>query len=209
MIELKLTVQHFSELVRKGYSLDMVFLLKLLGETDEAYPNNPKIDNIIQTMERKGLITEKDELTEEGKSLLSFISSTENSPKIPRKKRIVTEDVFERWWKAYPSSDTFDYKNKKFKGTRALRVKKDDCKAEIDKILKKGEYTIDELVSALKLESYQKAENSVKTGQNKMSYFQNSLTYLKQGTYDAFVDLVRKGHKVEEEKTTSWGGVAI
>lgn len=209
-IKLELNTGHFEELVKKGYSLDMIFLLMLIGTTDEAYPNSPKVDNIIQTMKRKGLLSEKEELTDEGGKLLSFLSSKEERPKIPRKKRVVVDEVFDKWWKAYPPTDTFEYNNKKFKGTRALRVKKDECKAKIHKILAEGEYTIEQLIDAVKLEVQQKVENSYKTGQNKMSYFQNSLTYLNQCTYEPFIELLKAGHKiVDQTKSVSSGGVEI
>lgn len=210
MIEFKLNTAIFAELIRKGYSLDMMFLLKLLEETDEGYPLGDKIDNIIATMMRKGLISEDEMVTNEGRELLQFLSSTEEKPKIPRKKKLVIADVFESWWKAYPGTDSFDYKGRKFKGTRALRVKKEECKVKVEKILKSGEYTIEELIQALKLEMNQKQENSYKTGQNKMSYFQNSLTYLNQCTYEPYIELVRAGHKVEDEtKMASGGAVEI
>lgn len=210
MIEIKLNVGHFEELINKGYNLDVIFILKLLSETDEAYPSGAKFNSLIQTMQRKGLLSDKEEITKEGGKLLGFLSSKEEHPKIPRKKKIVVDDAFKQWWQAYPSTDTFEYKGKKFKGTRALRVKKDDCKAKIDKILAMGEYTIEEMVKALKLEISQKAENSIKTGQNKMSYFQNSLTYLNQYTYEAYIELIRAGHKpVEEERKQEFDGVNI
>ena len=203
-MEIKLNTAHFEEIVKRGYSLDMIFLLKLLEETDEAYPNNPKIDNIIQTMERKGLVV-ADVVTEEGKALLAFLSSTEDRPKIPRKKKIAVNDSFDLWWKAYPGTDTFEYKGRHFRGTRALRVKKEDCRTKINKIISSGEYTIEELIAALKLEVNQKMENSVKTGQNKMSYMQNSLTYLNQFTYAPFVELVKAGHKTDEKPVLTGG----
>ena len=112
----------------------------------------------------------------------------------------IRDSPFTKWWNTYPATNTFEYRGRKFKGTRALRVKKDDCKVKINKILNSGEYTIEELIEALKLEVYQKCENSFKTNQNKMDYMQNSLTYLTQATYDPFVELVRKGFKAEEKE---------
>jgi hypothetical protein len=205
MIELKLTSNHFGELIKKGYSLDMIFLMKLIGETDEDYTfsENAKVYNLLPTIKRKGLCTDGYVLTQEGKDLLSFLSSTDDKPKIPRKKKVDVTDDFDKWWKAYPGTDTFTYKGKTFKGTRALRVKKEECKAKIEKVVKSKEYTMDELIEALKLEVSQKQENSFKTGQNKMSYFQNSLTYINQCTYSPYVELVKAGHKAEEPKTTS------
>jgi UDP-3-O-[3-hydroxymyristoyl] glucosamine N-acyltransferase len=69
----------------------------------------------------------------------------------------------------------------------------------LNKILNEGEYTIGEIVEALQLEIHQKKEDSVKTGQNKLKYQQNSLTYLNQQSYIPFVDLIRAGHKVKTE----------
>lgn len=205
MIQLKLTASHFEELIKKGIPLDLLFLLKA-KDMGEIISSGPKIENLKQTAIRKGLCEETGGLTEEGKQLLAFLSSTEESPKLPRRKKektpAIEDDDFIKWWKTYPASDTFDYKGRKFKGTRALRVKKNDCEAKLNKIITSGEYKIDELIMALRLEISQKAENSVKTGQNKMSYFQNSLTYLNQGTYDAYVELVRAGHKPEEDTKT-------
>src|SRR5690606_37600580 len=98
---------------------------------------------------------------------------------------------------------------KKFKGTRALRVKKDDCKKKIDKILKEKEFNIDELVMALKIEKEQKAEQSYKTGVNKMSYFQNSLTYLNARTFEAYIELYKSGYKLKEQEKEQYDGVNL
>lgn len=208
-IEIKLNTAQFNELIKKGYSLDMIFILRLLETTDETYPVSPKIENIVQSMRRKQLITDEDSLTDEGKELLKFLSSVTDSPKIPRKKTIKVDDAFDKWWKAYPPTDTFTANNRTFKGTRALRVKKEDCRVKIHKILAAGEYTIDDLIGALELEVTQKVENSLKTGSNKMSFMQNSLTYLNQCTYEPFIELLKAGHKIEKAKTAPTGGVEI
>ncbi len=131
----------------------------------------------------------------EGKDLLSFLS-TKGDKKIIKKK--VLEEPFLLWWAAYPSTDSFDYKGRHFQGTRSLKAKKDDCKLKLNKILNEGQYTIEELIKALELEVHQKMENSIKTGQNKLSFMQGSITYLNQYTYESYVELVRKGQKVEK-----------
>lgn len=212
MIEIKLSPGQYEELFKKGYDLNIIFLLKMIeGEYDNIL-TQPKILALSKTIFRKGLINSEGCLTETGRELLSFLSSTEKTPKLIKKKKDKSQEVdnFTLWWKNYPATDTFEYKGKKFNGTRALRVKKDECKIKINKILESGEYTINELVEALKLEIQQKAENSYKTGQNKMSFFQNSLTYINQQTFDPFVELVRAGHKAEEKSTKSvYGGVSI
>jgi hypothetical protein len=213
MITKNITPEKFEELYNKGYDLNIICFLEFVQSgVYEFY--NPKLLALEQTCKRKGLISEDCKITEEGKNLLSFITSLEDVPKITKKKRIPKpvspEDDFIKWYKAYPASDTFEYKGKKFTGTRALRVKKDECRVKIEKILLSGEYTIDDMIAALKLEISQKAENSIKTGINKMSYFQNSLTYLNQNTYEAYIELVKAGHKPEEEnKQKTYGGVSI
>jgi len=209
-LEIKLTNAHFEEIIKKGYSLDMIFMLKLFEETDEAYSSSPKIINILQALTRKGLLTEGEEVTDEGRELLKFLSSKEDKPKIPRKKKEITDDDFTKWWKAFPATDTFIFKGRQFKGSRALKTKKDECRTKIEKILKEGEYSIDLLIEALQLEVNQKMENSYKTGTNKMSYMQNSLTYLNQRTFEAFIELIKAGHKVKEVQQTSiMGGIDI
>jgi len=44
----------------------------------------------------------------------------------------------------------------------------------------------------------QKKENSVKTGTNRLSYMQNSFTYLNQRSFEPFIELIKEGGKVEE-----------
>jgi hypothetical protein len=115
------------------------------------------------------------------------------------------DDEFERWWKAYPGTDTFSYKGKSFSGSRSMRVKKDECKVKLKKILEEGEYTIDELIAALEFEVLQKKENSLKTGTNKLSFQQNSLTYLNQRTFEPFIELVRAGETIKESQPVAGG----
>ena len=196
-MNLNIQISHFEQLLKNGYSLDMLFLLKLAeeGECLESLCNgSPKLEALYQGIYRKGLITVEDKLTLTGKSLLEF-TTTEESTTFVRKKK--TNDAFDLWWKAYPGTDTFKINGKSFTGTRSLRAKKDECKIKLDKILDEGEYTIKELLEALEFEVNQKVNNSIKTGVNKMSFMQNSLTYLNQRTFEPFIELIREGHKQE------------
>ena len=150
---------------------------------------------------RKGLITVEDKLTLTGKAVLEFLTTTEETTTLVRKKK--TDDEFDLWWKAYPGTDTFKINGRSFTGTRSLRNKKDECKAKLHKILDEGEYTIKELIEALEFEVNQKVNNSIKTGVNKMSFMQNSLTYLNQRTFEPFIELIREGHKQEIDTPVS------
>lgn len=151
------------------------------------------------------MITEEYKLTIEGKELLAFFD-TPSREKIVRIKQ--DADLFESWWKIYPGTDTFTHKGESFTGTRALRVNKEECKLRFDKILGEGEYTADIIIEALKFDVLQKKENSVKTKANKVTYMQNSLTYLNQRTFEPFIELIKEGAKIEES-TKPVGGIDI
>lgn len=197
-MKLNVTLFHFEELIKKTYSLDLIFLLKVLEEgldTEELCANSVRVCNLFQTLERKGLIGTDQKLTLQGKELLSFME-TEGDVKIAKKKASISE--FEQWWKAYPGTDTFVHKGKKFTGTRALRKEKDDCRIKFDKILLEGEYTLQDMLAALQFDVDQKKESSVKTGVNRLTYMQNSLTYLNQRSFEPYIELIRDGAKVEE-----------
>lgn len=162
-----------------------------------------KIAALYQTLIRKGLISETDEkVTTQGKELLKFME-TKEATKIVKRKPATTE--FEEWWKAYPGTDTFTHKGKKFTGARSLRQNKEECRLRFDKILLEGEYTAAQLIEALAFDVLQKKENSVKTGTNRLSYMQNSLTYLNQRSFEPFIELIKEGGTVEETNKPEGG----
>jgi len=193
-MKLNLTSFHFRELIVKGYSLDHIFLLKMIHEQLDLLPlmtESVKITALVQSLVRKGLITEAgDKLTTMGTELLVFMD-TKDPGKIVKKK--VDISIFEEWWKAFPGTDTFSYKGKTFSGSRSMRVSKDDCRIKFDKILLEGEYTAQDLIDALKLDVQQKKDASVEQNKNKLTYMQNSLTYLNQRSYEPFIELIKEG----------------
>ena len=202
-----LKFSHFEQIHKNGYNLDMVFLL-LLAEQDVDVKSlctaSPKLGVLYQGIYRKGLITEDNKITLSGKAVLEFLIET--SPETQLVKKKVIDDDFNRWWKAYPGTDTFKYKGQSFTGTRGLRKEKEDCKTKLYKILDEGEYTIDEMVAALEYEVLQKKENSVKQKSNRLTFMQNSLTYLNQRTFEPFIELIREGVEVVQTNT---GGTDI
>jgi hypothetical protein len=178
----------------------MVFLLKLAEEDVDiklVCEESPKLKALYQGIYRKGLLTDDNKLTLAGKAVLQLLDKKEEN--VVLKKKSVVEDDFNIWWKTFPGTDTFVHNGVSFAGTRSLRAKKDECKLKLNKILAEGEYTIEELVQAIEYEVLQKKENSVKTSTNKLSYMQNSLTYLNQRTFEPFIELVREGHKIVKE----------
>lgn len=206
-MKLELTSFHFEQIIKNGYSLDIIFLL-LLAEEDvdvsEYCESSPKLEAMYQNIYRKGLLNEHNKITLSGRAVLDFLKLEDvQEVKLVKKKKIDNE--FERWWKTYPGTDTFTHKGKRFSGSRTLRVRGDECKAKIDKILDEGDYTIDEIVAALEFEVLQKKENSIKTNTNKLTYMQNSLTYLNQRTFEPFIELIKEGETIKEEQVISGG----
>jgi hypothetical protein len=177
----------------------MIFLLKLIEEefdTKTLAEGGPKVEALRQTLRRKGLVSEQFKLTILGRNLLEFMNTRAKTSKIVKKTQ--THAEFERWWAAYPGTDIFVYKGKSFAGGRTLRVHRDDCQAKLDAILAEGEYTIDQLIAALEYEVKQKKENSFKTGTNRLTYMQSSITYLNQRSFQNYMELIDQGVDIKE-----------
>ena len=204
---MNINFHQFEQLYKNGYTLDMLFLLQEInddGSIISLINDNMKIEILFQTIVRKGIITEEGKITLSGKELLKSI--TENTIAPNRRKKIV-DDSFDRWWAAFASTDTFQYKGKTFNGSRSLKAKKEDCRIKLKAILNEGEYTIDQMIGALEFEIMQKKENSIRTGINKLSFMQNSCTYLSQKTFESFIELIKEGIEIKE--TALSGGVDI
>lgn len=209
-MKLNLSPWHFEELIKKSYSLDHIFLLKLIEQQIDIQPlcdGSMKIAALFSGLIRKGLISEHDEkITILGKQLLTFIDSKEEK-KIVKQKPATTE--FNDWWLSYPGTDTFTHKGKTFTGSRTLRQNRDECRLKYDKILLEGEYTSSQLIEALKFDVLQKKEASIKENTNKLTYMQNSFTYLNQRSYEAFIELINQGITVKETQKPSSGSTDI
>ena len=197
-MNLTLTFSHFKELTKAGYSLDMLCFITLVQEgndVDEMCTDDSKMKMLHQTVRRKGLLSESNKITIIGKEVLSFLNEEIEQPKIPNKKK---DSDFDKWWNKYPGTDTFTYKSQSFTGTRGMRVKKDECKVKFNSIVGEGEYKATELIAALEYEILQKKENSIKTKVNRLTFMQNSLTYLNQRSFEPFIELIRDGKTIKE-----------
>jgi hypothetical protein len=203
------TPQQFEELIKKGYNLDVIFLLKLIDEqydVSSLCDGSMKIASVYHSLIRKGLITNDDKLTTAGRDLLQFMN-TKGGARIIKKKPATTD--FEEWWKTYPGTDSFEYKGKSFKGTRSLRLYKDDCRLKFDKIILEGEYTAAQLIAALNYEILQKKEASIATNSNRLTFMQGSVVYLNQRTFEPFIELINDGAKIDIAPQKPTGGTDI
>lgn len=201
-----ITPYHFLELLKSGVSLDMLFTLELIEkdiDIDYFFDKSFQGGDILQSLVRKGYISDSlREITTEGRALLEF---TRRDPDVKvklKKKVIITEDVFDKFWNAYPTTDNIVRDNKiVIKGSRAVRTgKKEEIKLKLGKILAEGKYTIDDIVRALKFEVNQKIEESIKYKENKLKYMQGPEPYLNNKTFEAYVEISKL--KGVEEKTT-------
>lgn len=208
-MKLSITPEKFQELIKRGHSLDAIYLLKLIDEQYDVSPlceDSMKIGSVYQSLIRKALITQHDEkITTLGKDLLDFIGS--KSEKLIRRKPATTD--FEEWWKSYPGTDSFEYKGKKFTGTRAIRKGKDECRLKFDKILLEGEYTAAQLIAALNFEILQKKESSIETKTNRLTFMQNSVTYLNQRAFEPYIELIINGEQIKESDEKPTGSTDI
>lgn len=205
-MKLSLTFYHFDEMQKNGYSLDILFLLKLINEGEDVKSlceGSPKLEALYQGLLRKGLVSDSGGLTTIGTELIVFSASKAKKRIVKKPKSAVTE--FEAWWLAYPGTDTFVHKGKTFTGARSLRQNKEECRLKFDKILLEGEYKAEDLINALNLDVHQKKEASVKQNNNKLTYMQNSLTYLNQRSFEPFIELIKQGIKVEETPQIAGG----
>lgn len=190
-MKIHITPKMFQTLIKKSYNLDLIYLLKLIDEQYDVQPlykDSMKISALYQSLIRKGLITEDEEkLTTIGKDLLKYIQGGVDSKTLKRKP--ITTD-FEEWWKNYPTTDTWTLDTHKFKGTRALRRGKEECRRKFKTIIEEGDYTATQLTEALKYEVNQKVQRSIKERKNIMTFMQGSIPYLNQRTFEAFIELM-------------------
>lgn len=202
-MKLHISPNIFKEIIKKGYNLDLIYLLKLVEEEEDVeplYKDSMKIESLYYGLIRKGLIGKDEEkITLEGKDLLKYIDDNVESKKIVKRQPLTSD--FEEWWKNYPTTDSFTYKNKTFKGTRSLRRSKNQCKVKFTAIVNEGIYSPKELIDALKYEVETKVKRSLKENKNIMSYMQGSVTYLNQRTFEGFIELMDSEKDKPEQKT--------
>jgi len=198
---MKLNISHlqFEELIKKSYSLDLIYLLKLIEDgydVDSLCKNSVKISTLYTTLLRKGLISELGKVTIIGKDLLQYAESDKDEKFVKKK---ANDSGFDKWWKVYPSTDTFTYRGQKFSGSRGLKQAKSECKRKFNDILMEGDYTEAQLISALEYDVLQKKERSVQSKTNKLTYMQNSLTYLNQRSFEPFIELMSTEDETAEK----------
>ena len=126
----------------------------------------------ISKLNYKNYITKDRELTESGKKLYNSIFK-EVDPE--------HELSFEDFWLKFPPSDKWG----NFIMTRALRANKVKCKKLYISILEEGEFTHEQIISALEKEVTLKKQCSSRD--NNMKYMQNCSTWLNNRTFESWI----------------------
>lgn len=193
-MKFNVTPSHFEQLLKQSYSLDHIFLLKLIEANIDIQPltdGSMKIAGLYQSLVRKGLVSDvTQQITQVGRELLTFADS---EIKKPMKKLKQKTSDFDAWWNVFPSTDNFEYNGKRFSGSRGLKRNREECRIKFNKILAEGDYTTDDIVQATLLDIFLKKEASVKNGDNRMSYIQNSFTYIAQRSFEPFLEMIKTG----------------
>jgi hypothetical protein len=201
-MKFNVTPSHFEQLLKQSYSLDHIFLLKLIEANVDIQPltdGSMKIAGLYQSLVRKGLVSDvTQEITQIGRELLTF---ADTEVKEPIKKLKQKSSDFETWWNAFPATDNFEHRNKKFSGSRGLKRSREDCRIKFNKILAEGEYTAQLITDATALDVFLKKEASVKNNENRLSFIQNSLTYLTQRSFEPFIEMIKTGMEIPNAQT--------
>lgn len=185
----------FETISELGLTLDHIFILSFIkNNTIEGLKDKKtqKVKGILNTLKRKNIIDDKGNINSGYIDFANaFVTEKIDYQKLVNKVKetnIREEDDFEIWWETYPKTDSFSHQGIKFAGNRALRQSKADCKAKFKLLLMEG-YSVDKLIKALKTEVAQKMAASVRTRTNKLSFMQNTLTYLNKRTFDSYIDV--------------------
>jgi len=212
-MKFNVTPFHFEQLLKQSYSLDHIFLLKLVEANIDIQPltdGSMKIAGLYQSLVRKGLVSDVTQsITQVGRELLTFADS---EVKQSMKKLKIKESEFDNWWNAFPSTDHFEYNGRKFTGSRGLKRSREDCRIKFNKILAEGEYKGEDIVNATLLDVYLKKEASVKSGENRLSFIQNSFTYITQRSFEPFLEMILTGinpMKMHQSSNTKTGSTDI
>ena len=185
-----ITSEGYQQLQHLDLVLDQIFYLECLSNNINLSEfDKSKLSAIKSSLARKGYVSLSGSITEKGIGLLGCLIKGQPFEQLLAGKVGSHKSEFDRWWIAYPATDAFTHKGKEFAGTRALKMKKDECRIRFYRILEDREYTAEDLIRALEYEVLMKKNNSIAEGTNKLKYQQNALTYLNQRTWENFIEL--------------------
>jgi hypothetical protein len=186
-IRKEISENKFLALLENNLSLDHIYLLLMVSEgIDITKLKGKKVEGLVQTLERKWFVKDG-KLSEEAKKIVNFEFEAKEIVLEP-----FIESKFVEWWSLFPGTDTFEYKNVRFVGTRGIRINKEDCKKKFNLMIAKKEYTPEQIIEATKLDILRRKEASINERKNKLTFLQNSSTYLNQKSFDPYIEEIGK-----------------
>lgn len=176
--------------MNKGVDLAIVYLLEKAYEGVDLWSFEfRRLGAFIATLERKGL-TANGKITDEGREFYSSILNMEEE--IILKKVENKNDEWKVFLSFYPPNNNFIWRGKHFEGERGIRKNSKDGEGIFTKILNSKEYTCEDLCRAVVAEAIGKMQESYKSGENKMRYFINTESWLRQKQYENWIDQGRE-----------------
>lgn len=196
---MNITLEKYIKILDAGYSLDVLYLLKLIKEGVDITEAilHPRVDAINQMLLRKQLVTDDNKVTMSGEDLLGYLEEDDTSTK-GIVKRLKTND-FEKWWVTYPSTNMFTYKTKTFKGTQNKRIKKIECRQLFNKYLNEG-FTADDIINATEYHFEVAKDVSFKKGENQLSFIANSERYLREKMFEPYIEIYKQNINKQPER---------
>lgn len=190
----------FQELLKASLTLDQLFYLECVKHKVDLKEvvTRDRLLSWKQSLIRKGFLTEDGEVSVLGAALLEAVGSGNPFKGALEEKIVVNEKDFEAWWAAFPSSDIFEYKGRKFSGSRSLKYAKKDCKVVFDKIINEGGTTGADLIRCIEYEVLMKKEESVKNNENKMKFMKSAMSYLNSRQYEGFLETSKNPISIQQ-----------
>lgn len=179
-------------------SLSHLALLQYLQATD--FTNADQFPEVIKnTLCRKGYIEKFDNgyiITEEGKKLYNTLLDPDYTTEIIIKKKRLDKTQqdhrFLLWLSHYPATASFSINGRDFINSRVIRQNTAEIEQKFLAVLNSGEHTYEEMIKVLDFQVELVKKDSLKSGDNKMIYFQGPLPYLNQSTYNKYFDTMKQ-----------------
>lgn len=186
-----ITREGFKEIQKSQMTLDQVFYLETRKHKInlKGLVDGDRLISWRQSLIRKGYLTESEEVTVDGLSLLDLVGSGLPFKGYIEERHSKIANDFDRWWTLYPSTDQFKAAGRLFEGRRSLRLQKEACRTLFEKIVNEGEFSAEDIIRATKYELDIKKQLSIKENVNNMMFMKNTHAYLNQKAFEGFVEI--------------------
>lgn len=187
---------HFLSLSRKKIPLNALYLLEMIKLEKE--PDDESYMPMLQWLQRKGYIDNKQKMTQYGEELYNslFIEGEKIVAKRTKKEK---NTLFDKWWEEiYPATNDFEIEGKHFPGSQKKNVKKEECERLF--IVLCNSFRGEDIILATKYHIDMAKRISSKKGENQLTYITNSERYLRERYFEPYIEKA-KNYKPKSEGT--------